>query len=271
MSQELARIRAGLIKVPSDLKQGKPIPAAVAVRDGARIFGRVAMIKKEQEELVTLLQNACEHMRYNKSVTALFPLAIMYTPGREDEIIDIMNQLIGVLEEASVGEAVVKHKAYQTAQLEKGRNELRRGAVDEARRTLGQLGDEYSGESNLLLNIGEEFMDVRLYEDASHYLSKASVLAPEDAHTLNRLGIAKRKLRRFEEAEQAYLKAMQLEKFDPNLYFNVGRLYLDWERWEKAAYYAQMALERAPEFEEAAKMAAYAEKRHKERVIGKGA
>jgi len=263
MSQELTKVRTGLSKVSSDLKQGQFIPAVISVREGARTFGRVPMIKSEQEELTSLLGAACEYLRYNETIAKLFPLAIEYTPGQEQALVGTMNQLIEVLEQTNMEEAVVKHKAYLAAQLEKGRNELQRGSVDDARRTLEQLGRD-NQESDLLLTIGEEFVQAGLYEDAAKFLEQASKLAPEDPHMLNRLGMVRRKLGSFETSEEAYMKALELDKDDANLLFNVGRLYLDWGRWEQAAHYAKLSLKRAPDFAEAGKMAAYAEKKSKE-------
>ena len=261
MSQELTKVRAGLNRVSSDLKQGQLISAATAVREGARIFGRVAMIKNEQDELASLLRDACDHLRYNKAITSVYPLTIEYVTGQEQALVSSMNQLIEALEEAQMEEAVARHKAYQAEQLEKGHNELQRGAVDDARRTLGQLGQDYAKETELLLSIGEEFMQVNLFEDAAKYLELALSITPNNAHLLNRLGMAKRKLGRFEDSERAYMRALELEPGDSNLLFNIGRVYLDWKRWEQAAYYAKRALQWAPDFAEAAKMAAYAEKK----------
>jgi len=265
MSQELTKVRAGLNRVSSDLKQEQFISAATSVREGARIFGRVAMIKSEQEELVSLLRTACDHLRYNKTITSLFPLAIEYAPGQEQALVNTMNQLNEILEQANMEEAVARHQVYKTAQLEKGHNELQRGAVDEARRTLGQLSQDYQ-EANLLLSIGEEFVQADLFEDAVKYLELAARLAPEDPHMLNRLGMARRKLGSYEDSERAYMMALELEKNDPNLLFNLGRLYLDWKRWEQAAHYAKLALKCAPDFAEAGKMAAYAEKKYQESI-----
>ena len=266
MSQELIKVRAGLSKVSSDLQQGLLISAASAVREGARTFGRVPMIKNEQDELVALLRSACEHLSYDKEVSKLFPLSIEYASGREAALATTMNQLIEILDQANMEEAVARHKAYQKAQLEKGRSELERGAVDDARRTLGQLGQDYQGEADLLLSIGEEFIQANLFEDAVKYLELAVRIKPGDAHLLNRLGMARRKLGAFEESERVYMAALELEQSDPNLLFNIGRLYLDWERWEQAANYAKRALACAPDFAEAGKMAAYAEKKHNESI-----
>jgi len=269
MSQELIKVRAGLSKVSSDLKQGRLISAASAVREGARIFGRVPMIKNEQDELVALLRSACEYLSYDKEISRLFPLSIEYESGQEAALVATMSQLIEALEQVNMEEAVARHEAYQKAQLEKGHNELECGAVDDARRTLGQLCQDYQGEVELLLNIGEEFIQANLFEDAVKYLERAISLAPGNTHLLNRLGMARRKLGAFVESEKVYLEALELAEPDQNLLFNIGRLYLDWGRWEQAAHYAKRALECAPDFAEAGKMVAYAEKKHKESLAGK--
>ena len=47
---------------------------------------------------------------------------------------------------------------------------------------------------------------------------------------------------------------MDYAKTDPNLYFNLGRVYLDWERWDKAERASRLALRLAPTFVEARKL-----------------
>lgn len=260
MTQELTAARRALSRVSSDLKQGQFISAATSVRDAARLFGRVPMMKSEQEEFSALLQSTAELLYYNKDLAKIFPLAITYAQGKEEELGDLMNELIEALQEASTEEARLKHKAYKEAQLAKGQKELREGSYDEARRTLGQLGDDYSDDGETVAEIGELFSSVGLNEDAHRYMQLAVSLLPESAHVLNRFGIVLRKLKRLDESEAVFDRAVQIEQGDPNLFFNQGRLYVDRQQWDKALECARKALALAPEFREAGKMAAYAEK-----------
>lgn len=46
-----------------------------------------------------------------------------------------------------------------------------------------------------------------------------------------------------------------------NLYFNLGRLYIDWKRYDKAEKAAKIALNLNPEFIEAQKMLAFAKRK----------
>lgn len=262
MSQEMSSTRRALSRVSTDLKQGKLISAAISVRDAARLFTRgVPMIKKEHEELVTMLHSGCELLRLNKELAKHFPLAISYTAGQEAALIDLMNQLIEALQEASTQDTIRKHEERKKAGLVKGRQELAEGDHDEARKTLRELTDEYGHDAQLATEVGECFLEVGLYLDAAEHLSVAARLTPDSAHVFNRLGIALRKMKRFDKAEQYFFHALELEPKDPNLYFNMGRLYLDTMDWKKTIEYAEKALDLSGGFTEAAKLAAYARKK----------
>ena len=262
MSQEMSGIRRALSRVSSDMKQGQYISAATSIRDAARLFTRgVSMIKNEHEEFVTMLHAGCELLRYSKEVAKYFPLAIAYTPGQEAALVALMSQLIEALQEAATEDTIKKHEERKQAGLVKGRKELADGEHDQARRTFRELTDEYSDDSQLATEVGETFLQAGLYEDASRYLGAAARLTPDSAHVFNRLGIALRKMKRYDKAEQYFLHALSLESDDPNLYFNLGRLYLDWMDWEKTVIFAEKALALNPEFTEAAKLAAYAKRK----------
>lgn len=261
MSQELANSRRALSKVASDLKQGQGLSAATAIRDAARMVSRVPLLKNEHDEFVILLQSATDHVKYNKDIAKIFPLAIAYVPGKEDDLADLMNQLIEALQETSLEEARARQKEYQAAQLAKAHKELLAGRLEEGRRILDQLQEEYSDDVELVTEIGETFASAGLYDDAVRHLELAARLAPDSAHVLNRLGIVLRRLKRYDEAEYVYSQAVVLEQEDPNLYFNIGRLYFDMGQWKRVRDAARKALELAPEFAEAAKMQTYAERK----------
>jgi tetratricopeptide (TPR) repeat protein len=214
--------------------------------------------------MTTLLKSAADLMRYNGRVAQIFPLAIGYVPGKESDLVELMNQLIEALQQSATEEARQKHKQYQLEQLTKGRKELQAGLLEEGKITLDQLADNYADESVLVTEIGETFMDAGLLDDAMRHLSLAVRLSPDSAHALNRLGIVMRRLKRYDEAEQYFERAVLIETADPNLFFNFARLYFDWSKWDKAVEYAQKALALAPDFVEPAKLIAYIDRKRAE-------
>jgi tetratricopeptide (TPR) repeat protein len=261
MSQELTPIRRALSNVPTDLKQGRHIPAATAVRDGARLFGRMTMIKNEAEELVALLKTACEHLRYNRDIAKIFPLAINYVPGEEAALVALMNQLIEALQQSSTEDAVKQHQATKAEQFARGRKQIEDGRLDDARRTFKRIVEYYSDDWELALAVGDIFLQAEEFDDAYRYLVTAAKLRPDSAHVLNRLGMALRKMKKLDEAEVTYRRAIALAPEDANLPFNLGRVYLEKHDWQKAILCAQKALSLKKDFAEAAKLAAYAKKK----------
>jgi tetratricopeptide (TPR) repeat protein len=262
MSQEMATLRRALSRVSTDVKQGQHITAATSIREAARLFTRgVHMIKNEKEEFETLLYAGCELLRYNREIAKYFPLTIEYRPGQEAALVALMNQLIETLQESSTEETLKKQQERKAAELEKGRKELADGEHDEARRTFNALTEEYSDDGQLAVEVGESFMQAGLYEDAAVHLTAASQLLQDSAYVFNRLGISLRKMKRYDKAEEYFLQALALEKEDPNLYFNLGRLYCDWLNWDKTLSFAEKALKLDENFAEAAKLAAYARRK----------
>lgn len=261
MAQELTAIRSALSKVSSDLKRGQFISAATAVRDGARMFGRVSMIKNEAEELTHLLQEACAHLRYDREVAKLFPLAFNYVPGREDDLASLMNQLIEALQEASLEDAMRKHREQKAAALAKGRKLIDEGKLEEARGIFRQITEDYAEDAELAASAGEIFLQVNQFDDAYRFLTAAVKLDPNSAMILNKLGIVLRRIKKYEQAELIYKRAISLEPGDPNLFFNMARVYLDQEDYRTALDYSQKAITLAPDFTEAVKLKAYAFKK----------
>ena len=126
---------------------------------------------------------------------------------------------------------------------------------------FGAISGEFADDSQLQSEIGEKFLSEGLYEDAAEYFTDAVTIDPNALHVYNRLGIALRKLERFDVAEDYFMKALPLAPNDPNLMFNVGRLYLDWGKWAKAVEYGEKAHALRPDFAEAMKLANFARKK----------
>lgn len=264
MSQELTTIRRSLNNVSSDLKQGRYISAATSVRDGARMFGKVAMIKNEAEELTGLLQAGCDYLRYDKEIAKLFPLALDYIPGQEKELGDLLNQLIGALQEASIDDARKKHEERKAAAVARGRKQMEEGKLDEARATFKSITEDYTDDASLAAAVGEIFLMEGQFEDAYRYLAAAVKMDPNSANLLNKLGIVLRKMQKYAQAEEIYKHAMSLEPSDSNLYFNMARVFLEQSDFQQAMTFSKQALDINPEFNEAAKLLSYARRKAEE-------
>jgi tetratricopeptide (TPR) repeat protein len=260
MSQDLTSVRRALIRVSSDLKQNRLLPAAKAVHAAAKSLVHVSLMKHEQEELSRMVNDACALLQNCRELRRIFPLAVVYVPRKEADLIATLEELIPLLEGEAAQQAQDGMEALLARQQQtfaKGKSELEAGDLPTARETFGALANEFSEDADLMANMGEAFLQKGLYEDASLYLARASALLPQSAHVLNHLGIALRKMGRFDIAEQKFRAALALENKDPNLYFNLGRLYLDAQKWQACLECAQAALALEPSFSHASRMIAY--------------
>ncbi len=262
MSSSIANARQGLRQVNSHLKQGKSAAAVQAIQNALQVL-RTNLLKAERTEITGLLADAIHYLEQDPSIKKLFPLALKYTPGDEAGLSESMKELQACLAENAQAEAEQAKKLAEEkkrAWFERGKAELGT-SIEKGRATLSALGREYPQDSSLLGDIGEAFLAVKLYEDAVSYLTEALDLRDDNIPLYNAIGIALRELGRFPLAETYYLRASKYLRHDPNLYFNIARLYLDWKKLPKAKQAISVALKLSPDFEQAQKLLAYVEKK----------
>jgi tetratricopeptide (TPR) repeat protein len=261
MSQELTRIGEALQKVASDLKEGDFAGAAHAVRNGADVLSGIPMTGEAYVEIERLLVNACDLMQSTPALADIYPDGIVYVPGQEQHLAELMGRLLQSVEQRDNNGGQEKRSSTQDEFLARARAALQAGKAADARNELAVLDELYPRDGELHLKTGMLFLDFELTAEAVAYLRKAAALLPDPACALNSLGVVLRRLRRFEESEQYFLRAVQASGGDQHLFFNLGRLYLDTSRWREALECAEKALALDPVFDAATKMRAFAESR----------
>lgn len=263
MSGELTKARQLLSQVRGQLRQGKVMPAAQALQSALVIALKNPLMRAEREEFERLFADAAYHLDSDPELRKLFPLKIAYQPGGERELLDITRELVAAVNNSAVTEAqeqLARLEARMKAGVLRGQQHLDVQEFSEADAVFRALVAEFHDDPNLRGDIGDRLLRAGRYEEAFEYLSQALDMNPQSVFLYNRIGIALRKLGRFEAAEKYYLKAVQNVGHDPNLFFNLGRLYVDWKRWDKVAKSAAVALKLKPDFDEARKMLEFAEK-----------
>jgi tetratricopeptide (TPR) repeat protein len=261
MSRELTRIDEELQRVAADLSKGDFVAAAQAVRDGADALSDIPMTGEDYEEIEGLLVNACERMQTAPALVDVFPDGIQYVPGEERHTAALMGRLLQSVGQPGSGAGQQKSASTRDEFLARARAALQAGKESDARNELAVLGELYPQDGELYLETGMLFLDFGLADDAVAHLQKAAALLPDAGRVLNTLGVVLRRMRRYGESEQCFLRAVQEAGGDPHLFFNLGRLYLDTEQWSKAVECADKALALEPAFDVADKMRAFARRR----------
>ncbi len=261
MAADISKVRKALGQVSISVKQGKAVGAVQAVQDGINLLLSTPLMKAERTEFVQLIDSALAAISGDPLVKNLFPLQLSYTAGQERELLGNLRELMEVLSEnvrEEAERALREREEKKRADFERGVEELASN-TQKGQATFATLAREFPRDAQLLGDMGEALLKVQLYEEAVRFLTDALDQKPDMLPFYNVIGMALRKLERFEIAETYYLRASQYLRHDPNLYFNIGRLYVDWKKWNKARSAAMAALKLNPEFREAQKLLQYAE------------
>ena len=271
MSAELTKARQQLAQVRTLLRQEKILPAVQGVQSALQTLLKGQLLKAERQEFEQMLQDAVGYLANDANVRKVYPLMLAYAPGQERECNDNLKDLVAALNDLVAEEAQeqLRLREEQLRLREKRKLDLlARGKAEFAAKdtekgllTFAELGKEYPDDPGLRGEMGKYLLEAGHYAVAVEYLKDALEMDPELLPLYNLIAIALRKLDRFETAEYYFLRASEFMRLDPSLYFNIGRLYVDWQKWGKAIKAAKVALRLKPDFIEAQKLLAYAEEK----------
>lgn len=264
MSTALTKARTQLKKVGTYVRQKKFHPAVQALYDAVLAIMKNPLMKQEKDEFIEFIKDAIHSLEIDKEFNQLYPLQLNYSPGDEKGLLAQLRECLKNLEAdtlAAAKDQLAAMEAKKEEEFQKGKKLLQEQQFDEAKGHYKKLTDEFEDDFALKVKVGEEFLANGLYEEAFNYLSQALEDNPKAVHLYNRIGMALRKLGRFDVAEKYYLRGLKIMDKDPNLLFNMGRLYVDWHKWDKAVKVAERAVALNPEFVEAQKMLTFAQKK----------
>lgn len=262
--QNIASIHRQVKQVPSMLRQNKMTPAVKAVAEGLRLVLTTPLIKAEKDEFTESIRVALDYLSNDADIRQLYPLAITYTPGEEKKTLEQLIELLDIVNEnamTGVADMAKRISEKKEAALAVGQSHLDAKEYDKARKVFHDISSEFAEDAELKSRIGEKELAAGLYEDAAKHFEEAVALDPDALHNYNHLAISLRKLGRFDLAEEKYLTVLPLAPDDPFLLFNVGRLYAEWGKWDKAYEFGEKAFALKPDFVEAQKLASFARKR----------
>lgn len=262
MSNDLTKARQQLAQIRTHLRMGKSLPAIQALYSATLTVIKNPLMKSEKEEFAVMLEDAVYSVMADPEVKRLFPLNITYSPGNERKLLDDVRMLLETMDGAirNAAQDTMRLMAERRQKLfASGEQHLEKQEFDLARQDFVALSKEFKDDSGMLGEIGELYLKYGKYDEAIEYLEAALKLNPELAHLYNHIGMALRKVKNFVTAEKYYLRASNYLGRDPNLFFNLGRLYLDWEQWDKAVRASAAAIKLQPDFVEAQRLKEYAE------------
>ncbi len=263
-ASDLAKARKQLNAVRTLMKQRRLLPAVQHLYDALGTMLSTSLIMNERTELEEMIAGAVDWISNDTEIRKIFPLLILYTPGKELELYETTQELLNSLQQHATAELAGEMESLTAKRHDlmlEARNCLLVKNLDRAKELHTKVVHLFGEEYDLLAEIGEDYLTNGYYEEAFEYLSKALELKPDSIHLYNRVAIALRKMGRFDLGEKYYRQALKITGPDAGLLFNLGRLYVDSQNWAKAEEVARLLLKTNPDFAEGAKLLAYVQKK----------
>ncbi len=264
MSTELNKARKDLSNIPGLLKRDKILPALTSLQNGLKVYLKSNLMQSEKKEFQEMLDKALYALNTNSYLRQVYPVLLKLEAGKEKELLQNVRELVDILQEEMTSEAkesLEEMEKRKKEDLERARKLHGEGDKDKADALLHKLVREFDQDFDLKIDIADLLIDAEEYQKALDYLKLAYKDNPSSVHIYNRLGMALRKLGRLEDSEKAYSQAVKITPNDEYLHFNMGRLYMDMQKWSEAKRAAEKALSINPEFNQARKMLQYTQKK----------
>lgn len=255
---ELVRkARKHLLNIISILKDGKIENAIKAV-----VFALMAYLKhgnilimQEKKEYQELLEKAVNLISFDALVKEVSKQPLRYEPKKELELLATLRELPDLIKASQLQKSARAAEArLQTRgeRMEKGKQLLQQKYFDGAIAHFKRLCDDFPGDSALFAEIGKILFDINHIECIT-FLEMAVAANPVDHKSLAMMGVAFRKIKKFEQAEASYLAALEIDKDNVNYLFNLSRVHIDSGDWVKAQGVLRHVLEIDPSLEPARK------------------
>lgn len=262
MSGNFIKAKQQLGQINSLIRQNKLLAAATSIYEAVSFVTRTSLMKHEQSDFAQAIDQAVYHFSNSAELKKIYPLQITYKEGNEKQLLTQLKEVLQMLQDElndSLGDINIED--FKKLKLKDAQELLNEQKFDEAKALLDKLAADIDDDVKLKEEIAQKFFDAGRYKETIEYIEKASNQNPDSAHLFNKFGMELRKQGKFAEAEAFYLAAVKIKPDDEVLHFNLGRVYLDWERWDMVEKSAKDALNINLKFEEARKLLTFALKK----------
>jgi tetratricopeptide (TPR) repeat protein len=245
-----------IARAKSLVKRDEPVRAIDALIRALELFHPEDIIGKARFEAEVAIQECVNDLSRHPKVYAFLRdltksshAAISYKPGEEAKLLPVLAVLRKALAET---EAAGAHAARQKVEdrkmmlLEKGKTHLAVGETPRGKGVLRQLAEEFGTEPGILFEVGSLLAGAKLPYDALEFLEQAVEAFPKDSRPYALLVSLYQELREFEKAEAVYLKVTREFGQHPRTMLNLARLYMAWNKKDKAFEAANQVLRKEP-------------------------
>ena len=255
VAQNMARTKS-LLARNEPVRALESLLSAIHTFESAEVMGRARSgVEISLRECVDACNNHKEIRRLIQTLAKSDKAAIAYTPGEEPKLAGVLRLIHKALAEsknAAQQAAAEEALAQKQAQFDAARQAIRNGETPKGRALLRRLSEEYGAEPGVLASIGTILIEANFLLDAVPYLEQAIADFPRESGAYAALSSCYMSLRELDKAEKLYLAAIREFGAHPRTLTNLGKLYVEWNKRDKAFEVLQQVLRLEPDNEEAA-------------------
>jgi tetratricopeptide (TPR) repeat protein len=235
MASDITTITELLYKFHScemHIRQGKIATCLIAFKDVIEKMPGIPKTEKEKNELRQGIEVFLKNLSSHKKFQEIFGEVSFGDTDLETNLEFIKSMIVA--QEQEIIDKYHKDEEVAEAQrlsLERDEDTKKKEFEAQIEETIKAIDEENLPRAMELIKVNEELLDGIIL----HY---------------NTIGMMNREIKNFEKAIDSYSKALSLSPQDENLHYNVGRVYFEDNKPEKALEYLEKAVKLNPEFKE---------------------
>ena len=234
-----------MARAKAQLKRDETVRALESMLAGLDEFDPQHMPAKARYEVEALIIECVADLNRQPVIRSLFEklarssknASIPYVPGNEQKLRGVLGILHKALHEsaAKAEEDEKEERALRKAALQqKGLDYFKAGDMPRGKASLRVLAEEFGQEPGVLVQVAEWLLEYKVYFEAAEILEQAMEAFPKESKAYGLAAQCYRTMREMEKAEAVYLKAINRFGKHPRTLLNLAKLYVEWNKKDKA-------------------------------------
>ena len=229
----------------------EPLRGLEAFLNGLDLYTPAHLLSKARFQVEVLVTECVQELNREAHIREILAgvtkspkAAVVYTPGQEEHLKELLGILHKALVESNRNKEAAKLEELETRKktlIARGRDHLAKGDAGRGKATLRVLGDEYGHEPGVLLHIGQWLQQANLLFEALEFYEAAIHAFPKEAKAYQGAAHCAMELREAEKAVGIYMLALKQFGKHPITLLNLAKAHLLAHNRDKAFEFALAA------------------------------
>lgn len=250
VSQNLARVKS-LVARGEPVRAIDALLAAIHTYEDAQVVGRARSgVEFAIQECVDICNNQPQIRKLIRELSRSDKAFIAYAPGEEAKLAGVLRLVRKALDEAEAAKeraAEEEHRLHRESIFTDARAAFQAGEAPKGRALLRRVAEESGAVKGVLEAVADALIEAGFMPDSLPYLEQTVEAFPRESSAYAKLASGYMTLREFEKAEKLYRHAIKEFGAHPKTLLNLGKVYVAWNKRDKAFEVLQQAARLAPE------------------------